>query len=227
MHDHSNTRRKLSDILDGDTDSIREQWDKTEAADDFAPLPGGVYVARIVVGELTNAKTGTPGYKLEFKVLEGEHTGRHFWTDIWLTPAALPMAKRDLGKLGVTSLDQLEQPLPPGIRCKVRLVLRRDDDGTDYNRVRSFEVVGIDEPELDAFAPNDDAGDDDAVGSNTPEVSDGGNTDTKPDGDGDEHRDTDSEAATEAGGDGRGGDEGFNFGANATPDPKTTDWARR
>ena len=66
------------------------------------------------------------------------------------------MAKRDLGKLGVTSLDQLEQPLPSGIRCTVKLVLRRDDDGTEYNRVRRFDVVGIDEPERDAFAPGGD-----------------------------------------------------------------------
>ena len=65
------------------------------------------------------------------------------------------MAKRDLGKLGVTSLDMLERPLPPGIRCTVKLALRRDDDGNEHNRVRSFEVVGIDEPERDAFAPQD------------------------------------------------------------------------
>ena len=65
------------------------------------------------------------------------------------------MAKRDLAKLGVTALEQLERPLPPGIRCKVKLALRRDDDGTEYNRVKHFEVVGIDPPELDAFAPID------------------------------------------------------------------------
>ncbi len=65
------------------------------------------------------------------------------------------MAKRDLGKLGVTALEQLERPLPPGIRCQVKLALRRDDDGNEYNRVKTFEVVGIDEPESDAFAPAD------------------------------------------------------------------------
>ena len=65
------------------------------------------------------------------------------------------MAKRDLAKLGVTALEQLEQPLPPGIRCKVKLALRRDDDGTEYNRVKRFEAVGIDPPEQDAFAPQD------------------------------------------------------------------------
>jgi hypothetical protein len=96
-------------------------------------------------------------YKLTHKVIEGEYTGRRFWQDIWLTPAALPMAKRDLAKFGVQSLDQLEQPLPKYIRCRVKLGKRRDDDGNEYNRVRSFEVLGIDEPERDPYAPSDGA----------------------------------------------------------------------
>ena len=36
-----------------------------------------------------------------------------------------------------------------------RGTLRRDDDGGEYNRVRSFEVLGIDKPEQDPFAPKD------------------------------------------------------------------------
>ncbi len=138
-------RRRLSDILAaGQSGNLRDAWTRTEAAVDFAPLPAGTYTARVVSGGLFNAKSGTPGYKLAFRVLDGEHAGRQFWHDLWLTPAALPMSKRDLGKLGVTSIEQLEQPLPAGIRCKVKLALRRDDDGTEYNRVRGFEVVGID-----------------------------------------------------------------------------------
>ena len=44
--------------------------------------------------------------------------------------------------------------VPPGrIRCNVRVALRRDDDGTEYNRVRGFDVLRVDEPEVDAFAP--------------------------------------------------------------------------
>ena len=146
---------KLSDILNnGNGEQLRRQWDDTEAAEDFAPLPSGEYVARIIGGELFTGRTNaTPGYKLTFKVFDGDHAGRQFWHDIWLTPAALPMAKRDLGKLGVTSLDQLEQPLPAGIRCAVKLVLRRDDGGTEYNRVRRFDVLDMEEPERDSFAP--------------------------------------------------------------------------
>jgi len=150
-------RKSLSDILrEGDRQNLSRAWGETQAAEDFAPLPTGEYVARIVGGELFTSKTkGTAGYKLAFRVLEGEHQGRQFWHDVWLTPAALPMAKRDLAKLGVTALEQLERPLPPGIRCKVKLAFRKDDDGNEYNRVRTFEVAGIDPPEQDAFAPID------------------------------------------------------------------------
>ena len=148
-------RKSLSDILhEGEREGLSEAWASTEAAEDFAPLPGGEYVARIITGELfTSRKKGTPGYRLAFRVLEGEHADQRFWHDLWLTPAALPMAKRDLAKLGVTCLEQLEKPLPPGIRSRVRLALRRDDDGNEQNRVRRFEVVGIDPPDVDPYAP--------------------------------------------------------------------------
>jgi len=150
---------KLSDILNnGDGERIRQAWNDTDAAGEFGPLPSGEYTAHIVNGELEQSRSKrTPGYKLDFKVIEGEHTGRHFWLDIWLTPAALPQAKRDLGKLGVTDLAQLENPLPRFIRVKAKVVLHRDDDGTEYNRVRRFDVLGIDTPEPDEFAPADDS----------------------------------------------------------------------
>ena len=43
-------------------------------------------------------------------------------------------------------------------RCKVKLALRRDDDGIESNRIRRFEVIGIDTPDADAFAPQDAPG---------------------------------------------------------------------
>lgn len=152
-----NHNTRLSDILaNGNRAALSAAWASTEAADDFAPLPAGEYVAHVIAGELfTSRQNTTPGYKLAFKVSEGEHAGRQFWHDVWLTPAALPMAKRDLGKLGIVHLEQLEQPLPQGIKCKVKLALRRDDGGAEYNRVRSFDVIGIDTPEADPFAPAD------------------------------------------------------------------------
>lgn len=153
---------RLTDILGGggNDDHIRRLWNETEAAGDFVPLPKGGYVARIVRGELESSRTkSTPGYKLEFAVIEGAFAGRKFWHDVWLTPAALPMAKRDLAKLGIASLDDLERPFPQGIVCKVKLALRREDDGSERNRVVAFDVIRIEAPQVDPFAPEGQGGD--------------------------------------------------------------------
>jgi hypothetical protein len=148
-------RKSLIDILRGSSrDELQNAWDRTEAAGEMGPVPAGEYVARIIAGELmTSRRSETPSYHLAFKVIEGDYVGRRFWHDLWLTPAALPMTKRDLAKLGVASLDQLEKPIPQGIRCKVKLALRRDDDGNEHNRVVRFDVVCVDAPEVDPIAP--------------------------------------------------------------------------
>ncbi len=150
---------KLSDILSSGSGggNIHDDWNAASPADDFGPLPPGEYIARIIAGILKQSRSnGTPGYGLTFEVLEpSEYAQRKFWHDCWLTPAAMPQSKRDLGKLGVTSLEQLERPLPKYIRCKCKLALRKDDNGNESNRLKSFEVIGIDTPEPDPFAPTE------------------------------------------------------------------------
>jgi hypothetical protein len=131
------------------SDSLEKAWGETEAAADFAPLPRGEYEAVLVQSGLFNSRSGTPGVKLEFEVRAGEFKGRKFWHDLWLTTAALPMSKRDLLKLGIKELADLEKPLP-ALVCKVVLSLRTNDDGVEFNRVNRFEVVGA-EPS-DPFA---------------------------------------------------------------------------
>src|SRR5204862_7198507 len=132
----------LSDILQQQTDRERlaNLWKGTAAAAEFAPLPSGNYTFRTLSGELfTSKQRSTPGYKLTLEVTEGEYEGRRAWVDFWLTPAALPMTKRDLTKIGVKALEQLEKPLPAGILIKGKMALRKDDDGNESNRLVRFE----------------------------------------------------------------------------------------
>jgi hypothetical protein len=137
-------RKSLVDVLNGTSRAeLARQFDEAEAAGDMLPLPRGTYRARVTDGELVTSKSGTPGYTLTFIVTDGEHKGRKLWHTAWLTQAALPMTKRDLAKLGVTSLDMLERPLPTGFVCDVKVVLRVDDDGVERNRVVSFDVVDV------------------------------------------------------------------------------------
>jgi hypothetical protein len=154
-----NERKKLSDILRqaADRDRLTDLWNLTAAAEERGPLPPGEYTFRILTGELFTSKGGTPGYKLALEVTEGEHEGRRAWHDLWLTAAALPMAKRDLAKIGVKDLEQLERPLPPGILLRGKLAIRRDDDGNESNRLVRFECVGIEKG--DAFEPEDEGAD--------------------------------------------------------------------
>lgn len=176
---------KLTDILAAggqSGDDFKANWNATDAAGEFAPLPPGWYVCRAESGELDASQKGTPGYKLTFRVLDGDFTGRKLWHDLWLTPAALPMSKRDLAKLGIDEPAKLEQPFPPGIRCRVQIALRRDDDGTERNEVKRFEVIGIDPPEPDAFAPPADSGPNDGKGNGgdaTPQA-DGNDASVRP-----------------------------------------------
>ena len=137
-------RKSLVDVLNGSAKAdLARQFAEAEAAGDMLPLPRGVYRCRVTDGELVTSKSATPGFCLSFTVDDGEHKGRRLWHTAWLTPAALPMTKRDLAKLGIKSLDQLDRPLPQGIVCEVTVALRVDDDGTERNRVVSFSVVEV------------------------------------------------------------------------------------
>jgi hypothetical protein len=153
---------KLTDILQQggyNAETFAEAWRSTKPAEDFAPLPAGGYVATLERAELTNARTKqTPGVKLTFKVLEGPHAGRLVWADLWLSERAREHTKRDLLKLGVTDLSQLEQPVPEGIVCRLVVVLRRGDDGRSWNDVKTFDVLRIETPEADPFAAPEEGG---------------------------------------------------------------------
>lgn len=162
---------KLSDILNGGAGNFDDTWNSTPAAGDFGPLPRGVYICHATNRELEKSiSKGTPCYKLEFTVIEGEFKGRKLWDPLWLSAAALPGSKRDLAKLSITSPGQMEQPLPRWFRCRVTATVRRGDDGIERNEVRNFDVLGFDRPEADPFAPPgpSDAGDLAAVATLSP-----------------------------------------------------------
>lgn len=118
--------------------SWADAWNTTEAAGLYAPLPTGKYTARAICGELGNNRKGTPRYRVDFEITEGEHVGRRLAHEFYLTPAALPLSKRDLGILGIERPEQMGQPLRP-VRVVLRVALRADDDGTEYNLVRGIE----------------------------------------------------------------------------------------
>lgn len=150
-------RKKLSDIIliNSEVESIRRTWDSTQAAADMGPLPSGTYVARVESAEFFSARSGTPGVKVTLVVAEpAEFSGRRLWHDLWLTPPAMPATKRDLLKLGVTDLEQVGRPIPDRLVVECRVALRRDDDGTERNRITRFNLLRIEPPPPNPFAPS-------------------------------------------------------------------------
>jgi len=131
-------------------------WGEVEPAPEREALPPGEYTCDLICGELTASPRGTPCYKLTFQVVDGEYAGRKLWHDIWLTPSAIAHAKRDLGRLGITALEQLRRPVPRGIRCVLQVTRRTSDSGAVFNRVARFVVREIVQPEADPFAPTKD-----------------------------------------------------------------------
>lgn len=147
--------RRFSEGFDDEFDDL---WNETEAADDLAtdPIPRGVYECRVVSGERFAARSGTPGFKLCFEVLDGDHAGRRTWLNLWLSRNALPYTKRDLVKLGITRPEQLDEQVPAGIVAKAKIIVRENDDGDRWNEVKSFDVLRVEQPEPDPFAPTED-----------------------------------------------------------------------
>jgi hypothetical protein len=134
---------------------LAKQFNEADVASDAVAIPAGRYRCLAVSGELNKSRSGTPGYRVTFVVDDGEHRGVRLRLDCWLTPAALPMAKRDLLKFGVTRLDA---PFPQGYVADVVVVKYSDDDGTERNKVRSFAIVErLDDPSVDPAFSRDSA----------------------------------------------------------------------
>jgi hypothetical protein len=141
-------------------DDIFDRFDAAQPAGDFGPLPPGVYVALATGGELTEARTGTKGYRVTFRVVEGEYAGRRLWLEKYFTPAAMPYTKRDLGKLGIDSRAKLARPFPANrMVCRLTVTRRRSDGGAGWNEIRRLEVIRFEQPAAAPPGPPDDEGD--------------------------------------------------------------------
>jgi len=111
-----------------------------EAANDYDVIPAGEYTANTLKVERFKSKNNTAGYKITYKIVEGEHKDRRLWSDHWRTPTAAPYTKRDMAKLGIFSDNDIEKA--EQYRVSLNVVVRMRDDGIEYNEVKSFRVLG-------------------------------------------------------------------------------------
>src|SRR5258708_7534081 len=107
--------------------SVADDFFSGTVAPEIGAVPSATYTVAIEDGKLTASKTGTPGFQIQYRIIEGEHTGRKVWQTLWLTPAAQPYTLRDLQKFGIKSKADLEKGLPEGWTARIRVVLRLND----------------------------------------------------------------------------------------------------
>lgn len=137
-------------------------FDAADPAPEFAPLPPGVYAARVDRGEFTTTKAGADAYRLRFEVTDGPQAGKTVIRTWTFGPKAVGYTKRDLAPFGLTTSAQLLAPFPePGRGYRVRLVvaLQKGDDGVERNDIKRIDLVGVDEsPAADFLLPDDQDG---------------------------------------------------------------------
>jgi hypothetical protein len=129
-------------------------FDTTAPAPEFALLPAGIYLARVVKGEFCTTRAGADAYRMKFEVTEGEHAGRTVVRTWTFGPRALPYTKRDLSVFGLTSSGKLLAPFPePGREYHTRLViaLQRGDDGVERNDIKKIDVLRVVESPIASF----------------------------------------------------------------------------
>jgi hypothetical protein len=136
-------KKKLSDIVKNMAE-LKQQWANTKpAADTSKPVPPAEYVCDLTDGTAFETKNLTPGIKITLKVKEGEYAGRLVWHDFYLSTKALPFTMRAFEKIGITDLEQIDDGLPKGLVVKAKIVVKKRDDGSEFNEVRSWELVAV------------------------------------------------------------------------------------
>lgn len=148
----------LSSIFDNtptgvDHSALAAEFDSTTPAEQLEPVPAGEYPARWVAAELDQSRLGKPLFLGRFEISTGLYTGRRFSYRWFLTPAALPYARRDLAALGLTSFAQLQCGALPKAPVRLRVVLRRDDSGHSFNEVRAVLPGSADPPSVAVLPP--------------------------------------------------------------------------
>lgn len=130
-----------------------------DSAEEYKPLPGGIYLARVQRGEFSSTRAGDDAYRMTFQITEGIHTGKtisRIWT---LTAKAAGYAKKELPAFGITSGAKMLEPFPPvGKEYHVRLTVavQRGNDGREFNDIKRIEILRIDDSPAAGFELPDD-----------------------------------------------------------------------
>jgi hypothetical protein len=136
----------LSEIFNNAGGGGLDAFDSTPPAPEMEPLPPGVYIAVVVHGELVQTRSGSDGYRVKFRIIEGPYAGRLAFRTWSFSERALPYARRDLGQFGLTTSAQLLASFPEvgrEYRVKLWVALQRGDNGHQYNDVKRVQLITV------------------------------------------------------------------------------------
>lgn len=99
------------------TNYLGPGWNANDEPDPFGPVPEGRYLAQITGSSIQANSANTGSYlKLEFEIIQGDHSGRKFWANLNFdnpSEKAIEIAKTEFGSIcrsvGVDSPEQSEE----------------------------------------------------------------------------------------------------------------------
>jgi hypothetical protein len=108
-----------------------------------ADLPPGTYTGTLIASRIVRSlRTKNVGVMLLWEIPR-QVRAKRVWRTLWLSPAALPRTKRELARLGVRTLADLDNdpPVRPGALCRLVIAGKTSSDGCYESRIVSWEVL--------------------------------------------------------------------------------------
>jgi hypothetical protein len=120
---------RIDDVLGPHKDAVRNKMNGI--------VPPGEYTAEITDLRLDNlGRKGTPCCFLDFRVCDGESAGKTASQLFFLTENIIKRTLLELKPLGITTIDDLDSDIPPGIIARITVV----PDDFSGSKVSRFEV---------------------------------------------------------------------------------------
>ena len=125
---------------------LNSHLDKYRTLDSYSPLPPGEYHVGIMASELKNTRSGGSMLSFTYEVMDGDYQGSRVWDNLNLwhnNPKTVEIAMRQLKSIATASGYPNPNYIPDsselhGLEMKVKLAIRRDGDGNEYQDIKAY-----------------------------------------------------------------------------------------
>jgi len=137
----------------------RIDFKEIDDVQDFAPLPAGTYLCRLVDVEKTTTRQGSEMWRLRWAVQEGPQRGRYLFDNMVFSAAAMKRVKHICAqlKLDVSGTLELTPAMIKGRTCRVTVETEEYEDHEGMTKRRNVVPFAGYESAGGAAGPNDGA----------------------------------------------------------------------